>query len=96
VILLARRADALASVKEACAAVHKESGVKSGGQFAAIVLDIANRQAVSSLWDKVPKELRNVDILGISSNVRSDTDAYTDTLGYFKSTMLGSCTAWSK
>jgi len=63
VILAARRADALASAKEACAIAHKESGVKAGGNFTTLVLDVADRQAVSSLWERLPVEFRTVDIL---------------------------------
>jgi len=63
VILLARRAEALASIKEACIAAHREGGLNAGGQFATIILDVGDRQAVNTLWDKVPTALRNVDVL---------------------------------
>jgi 3-hydroxy acid dehydrogenase / malonic semialdehyde reductase len=64
VILVARRADALASVKEACIAAHKGSGSQYGGEFATIVLDVGDRPAIKTLWDKIPASLRNIDILG--------------------------------
>ncbi|KAF8507342.1 hypothetical protein BU17DRAFT_78142 [Hysterangium stoloniferum] len=63
VILLARRAEALASVKEACITAHREGGLNAGGQFATVVLDVSDRQAVNTLWDKIPAALRDVDIL---------------------------------
>jgi 3-hydroxy acid dehydrogenase/malonic semialdehyde reductase len=62
-ILLARRADALKSVSEACAVAHKESGVQQGGKVAVVQLDVSDKTQVSRLWQKVPPELRNVDIL---------------------------------
>lgn len=63
-ILIARRADALASVKEACIAAHKEGGSNFGGQFATVVLDVGDRPAIKTLWDKIPASFRNIDILG--------------------------------
>jgi len=63
VILTARRAEALAVTEEACKAAHKESRSAHGGHFASVVLDVSDRQAVNSLWDKIPLALRNVDIL---------------------------------
>ncbi|KIK59905.1 hypothetical protein GYMLUDRAFT_60004 [Collybiopsis luxurians FD-317 M1] len=63
VILVARRAEAIKSVAEACASAFKESGLKQGGKFAAIQLDVSDKAQVASFWDKVPADLRNVDIL---------------------------------
>ncbi|TFK29922.1 short-chain dehydrogenase [Coprinopsis marcescibilis] len=63
VILLARRADALAKVKEQCVQAHQASGLKEGGQFATVSLDVSDKTQIASLWDKIPAELRNVDIL---------------------------------
>ncbi|KAJ7709926.1 hypothetical protein B0H17DRAFT_1029829 [Mycena rosella] len=63
ILLLARREDALKTVQQACVAAHKESGLKEGGQFAPIQLDVSDKAAVSALWSKVPSALRNVDIL---------------------------------
>ncbi|PPQ78080.1 hypothetical protein CVT25_015614 [Psilocybe cyanescens] len=63
VILLARRAEALAKVAEACAAAHKESGLHQGGRFAAVQLDVSDKKQIADLWTKVPQELRDVDIL---------------------------------
>lgn len=64
VILLARRADALAKVAEACAVAHKESGLQQGGKFAPVQLDVSDKKQIADLWTKVPQELRDVDILG--------------------------------
>ncbi|KAK7014879.1 putative NADP(+)-dependent dehydrogenase acting on 3-hydroxy acids [Favolaschia claudopus] len=63
VLLLARRTEALKNVEAACLAAHKESGLKDGGQFASIQLDLADKSAIASLWSKVPSNLRDVDIL---------------------------------
>jgi len=63
VILSARRTDALKAVKEACVVAHKESGVKTGGKFAAIALDVGDKQQVATFLDKVPQELKQIDIL---------------------------------
>jgi 3-hydroxy acid dehydrogenase/malonic semialdehyde reductase len=56
----------LEKVKAACEAAHKESGVQAGGKFAAIKLDVSDKNAVANLWESVPQELRDVDILGTS------------------------------
>jgi len=61
--LLARRADALSKVSEACVTAHKQSGLQQGGKFASVQLDVSDKQQVASLWTKVPQDLRNVDIL---------------------------------
>ncbi|CAA7271716.1 unnamed protein product [Cyclocybe aegerita] len=63
VILLARRADALAKVTEACVDAHKQSGLQQGGKFASVQLDVSDLDEVTALWSKVPQELRDVDIL---------------------------------
>jgi 3-hydroxy acid dehydrogenase/malonic semialdehyde reductase len=62
-ILVARRAEALKSVAEACAAAHKASGVDGGGQIATVQLDVSNRAGVVKLFEHVPENLRSVDIL---------------------------------
>jgi 3-hydroxy acid dehydrogenase/malonic semialdehyde reductase len=64
VILLARRADALRAVADACVQAHAESGQQRGGQFATLQLDVSDKAQVASLWQKVPSELRDVDVLG--------------------------------
>ena len=62
--MVARRAEALQEVAKACTDAHKQSGLQDGGRFAAIQLDVSDKAQVASLFDKVPKELRDVDILG--------------------------------
>ncbi|QRW25196.1 short chain dehydrogenase [Rhizoctonia solani] len=63
VILAARRTEVLAKVKAACETAYKESGIQTGGKFAAIKLDVSDKNAVANLWNDVPQELRDVDIL---------------------------------
>ncbi|KAJ7632598.1 hypothetical protein FB45DRAFT_912895 [Roridomyces roridus] len=63
ILLLARREDALKSVRDACVAAHTASGLKEGGTFAPIQLDVSDKSAIAGLWDKVPPALRDVDIL---------------------------------
>ncbi|QRV97922.1 short chain dehydrogenase [Ceratobasidium sp. AG-Ba] len=63
VILAARRTEVLEKVKAACEAVHKESRIQAGGKFAAIKLDVSDKNAVANLWKDVPQDLRDVDIL---------------------------------
>ena len=57
-------------VKTACEAAHKEAGAKAGGKFAAIKLDVSDKNAVADLWKDVPQDLRDVDILGTSYSFR--------------------------
>ena len=64
IILAARRVEALKSVAEACAAAHKESGLQQGGKFATVQLDVGDRKQIASFLDKVPEELRKIDVLG--------------------------------
>ncbi|KAJ7046762.1 hypothetical protein C8F04DRAFT_986901 [Mycena alexandri] len=63
ILLLARREDALNSVQQACVDAHKASGLKEGGKFANVQLDISDRAAVAALWSKVPSSFRDIDIL---------------------------------
>lgn len=63
-ILAARRVEALKSVAEACAAAHKESGLQQGGKFATVPLDVSDKKQIATFLEKVPEELRKVDILG--------------------------------
>jgi len=43
---------------------HRQSGLQTGGKFASVHLDVSDRVAINKLWERVPGELRNVDILG--------------------------------
>jgi len=64
-ILAARRTDALKEVEEACRTAHQGANLQAGigGKFAAVTLDVSDRAAVKKLWDHVPTDLRNVDVL---------------------------------
>lgn len=58
-ILLARRAEALQKIVDAA----KEAST-SGGKVAGIQLDVSDKEQVSSIWEKIPQDLRSVDVLG--------------------------------
>lgn len=49
---------------EKCHAAHKESGLAQGGKFATVQLDVSDKTQVAAFWDRVPSDLRDVDILG--------------------------------
>jgi 3-hydroxy acid dehydrogenase/malonic semialdehyde reductase len=63
VILLARRIETLAVVADACIAAHEESGIQQGGKVATVQIDVSQKDQVAALWDKVPQDLRDVDVL---------------------------------
>ena len=67
IILAARRTEALKAVADACTAAHKASGLQQGGKFATIQLDVADKAQIASFIDKIPEDLRSVDILGMTS-----------------------------
>jgi len=94
VILLARRADALKDVTNACIAAHKESGLQQGGKFATVQMDVSQKDQVATLWDKVPQGLRNVDILVNNAGYVLGVDrvgeiADADIEGMFATNVLG-------
>ncbi len=64
---LLRRTEALKAVAEACTAAHKASGLQQGGKFATVQLDVADKAQIASFIDKIPQDLRSIDILGMSS-----------------------------
>jgi Short-chain dehydrogenases of various substrate specificities len=68
VILLARRAEALKMVSDACIAVHKASGLQQGGKFTTVQMHVSDQTQIATLWDKVPQDLRTVDVLGESED----------------------------
>ncbi|KAF9500885.1 NAD(P)-binding protein [Pleurotus eryngii] len=86
VILVARRVDALKSVADACVAAHKESGVTQGGKFATIQADVADKEQVAAILDKIPSDLKAVDVLGIE-HIGDIADA--DVEGMFATNVLG-------
>ncbi|KAG6911513.1 hypothetical protein DXG01_014587 [Tephrocybe rancida] len=67
VILVARRADALKTVTDACIAAHKESGAKQGGKFANVVADVSDKAQVASLFETVPQDLQDVDVITVNN-----------------------------
>jgi len=94
IILLARRADALKDVSDACIAAHKESGLQQGGKFATIQMDVSQKDQVATLWDKVPQDLRNIDILVNNAGYVLGVDrvgeiADADIEGMFATNVLG-------
>ena len=46
------------------AAAHKESGLQAGGKFASVALDVGDKTQVASFLERVPADLRQIDILG--------------------------------
>jgi len=94
VILAARRLDALKAVAEKCTAAHKEGGSQSGGKFAVVQLDVADKKQVAKLFDQIPEDLRQVDILvnnaGFVLGVdKIGTIADADVEGMFATNVLG-------
>lgn len=80
VILAARRLEALKAVAEQCAVAHKEGGSQLGGKFAVVQVDVADKKQVASLFDQVPEDLRQVDVLGVPNSLHGDrnhTDPFT-------------------
>ena len=63
-MLLARRADALNQVADACADAHKGSGIQGGGKVATVQIDVSDKTQVSNILSKIPDELKSVDVLG--------------------------------
>jgi len=93
-ILIARRLDSLKSVSDACIAAHKAAGIQYGGNFSAVKLDVSDKAQVATLWDSVPQELRNVDVLvnnaGYVLGVERIGDiADADIEGMFATNVLG-------
>jgi 3-hydroxy acid dehydrogenase/malonic semialdehyde reductase len=68
-VLLARRQDALQKVADACTAAHAAAQVGAGGKVATIQLDVGDKAQVAGLLERIPAELRAVDILGARARV---------------------------
>jgi 3-hydroxy acid dehydrogenase/malonic semialdehyde reductase len=64
-------------VFDACVAAHKESGVQYGGNFSIVEMDISDKAQVATLWDKVPSELRQVDVLGKTDPEKKSRKLYS-------------------
>ncbi|KZT11366.1 NAD-P-binding protein [Laetiporus sulphureus 93-53] len=94
VILCARRTDALQKVAEACTTAYKESGLRQGGKVATVKLDVSDKKQVASLFDQVPAELHNVDVLVNNAGYVLGTErvgdiADADIEGMFATNVLG-------
>lgn len=63
VILTARRADALQKVADECTAAHKEAGLQHGGKFVTVQLDVSDRSQIDGFLERIPIDLREVDVL---------------------------------
>ncbi|KAI6143205.1 NAD-P-binding protein [Pisolithus tinctorius] len=61
--VLFAKVDALQKVVERCVAVHKEAGAQYGSKFVTIPFDVSNKNQIASFSDKIPAELRHIDIL---------------------------------
>ena len=75
-MLLARRADALKKVADACADAHKGSGIQGGGKVATVQIDVSDKAQVSGVLSKIPDELKSIDVLGARDG-RSFRTAFT-------------------
>jgi len=81
-------------VSDACIAAHKESGLQQGGKFASVQLDVSDKAQVAALFDKVPQDLQDVDVLvnnaGYVLGVEQiGTIADADIEGMFATNVLG-------
>lgn len=56
--------DALQKVADDCATAYREAGLQHGGKFATVQLDVSDRSQIDGLLEKVPADLREIDILG--------------------------------
>ncbi|PAV23705.1 NAD P-binding protein [Pyrrhoderma noxium] len=56
-VLLARRAEQLQQIVDAAKAIP------GSGKVAGVQLDVSDKAQVASLWDKIPQELRAIDVL---------------------------------
>lgn len=55
-------------MKKAALAAHKEGATGKGGVITCLTLDMQDRAAIKGLLDRIPDELKNVDVL--VNNVR--------------------------
>ncbi len=63
VVLTARRKEKLAEAVKECEQANKEGGTGKGGKYAAIELDVTQRDQVDGLIAKLPDWAKEVDIL---------------------------------
>jgi len=62
-ILLARRADALKRVADACVDAHKRADIQEGGKIATVQIDASDKTQVSNVLSYIPEELKSIDVL---------------------------------
>ncbi|KAA1117430.1 hypothetical protein PGT21_007143 [Puccinia graminis f. sp. tritici] len=62
-IITARRESVLEQVKQACEKANQDSAVGHGGRVSALVLDMQDPKAIDSFLDRVPSELKKIDVL---------------------------------
>jgi len=73
-----------------CTAAHQKSGVQAGGKFATVTLDVSDRVQVKTFLDKIPADLKEIDILGDFNLARR---RYVANFLHPKSIMRASCSA---
>ncbi|WFD30254.1 3-hydroxy acid dehydrogenase [Malassezia sp. CBS 17886] len=90
VVLAARRVETLRSVERACTDANKAGASGRGGLYAAVALDVRNRDQVNGLPDLLPAWAKDIDVLvnnaGLAAGVgrvgsirTDDIDAMLDT-----------------
>ncbi|GAA5946363.1 hypothetical protein JCM3775_004769 [Rhodotorula graminis] len=62
-ILTARRQAQLDEVAAAATQAHREGGTGKGGKFVTLTLDMQDRTAIKGLLDRIPDDLKKVDVL---------------------------------
>lgn len=92
-ILTARRTDALQKVADECTAAHREAGLQQGGRFVTIQLDVSDRSQINGFLEKIPSDLRKIDILGEFTQLSVTTPFL---IPGTKLTMLDTSWVWTK
>jgi len=62
-VLLARRADPLKKIADACVDAHKGAGIQGGGKVATVQVDVSDKAQVSNVLGKIPDDLKSIDVL---------------------------------
>ncbi|GAA5919613.1 hypothetical protein JCM1841_001080 [Sporobolomyces salmonicolor] len=73
-ILTARRQAQLDEVSQLAAKAHLEGGTGKGGQFVTLTLDMQDSAAIKGLLERVPEELRRIDVLVNNAGLVFGTD----------------------
>ncbi|GAA5909204.1 hypothetical protein JCM5296_000817 [Sporobolomyces johnsonii] len=73
-ILTARRQAQLDEVSKLAAKAHIEGGTGKGGQFVTLTLDMQDSAAIKGLLERVPEELRRIDVLVNNAGLVFGTD----------------------